>query len=100
MRLAISSLYRNLLAGLRLSLFLPVTRLQFRIDLVQLLLLFVFSALIDVAGDWSRTVPPRELSLLGAGTGSLRCMIMMDAGVSPVKGGFPVNIWKRMIPRL
>ncbi len=68
MRLAISSLYRNLLAGLRLSLFLPVTRLEFRIDLVQLLLLFVFSALIDVAGDWSRTGPPREFSLLGAGT--------------------------------
>ena len=64
MRLAISSLYRNLLAGLRLSLFLPVTRLEFRIDLVQLLLLFVLSALIDVAGDWSRTGPPREFSLL------------------------------------
>jgi hypothetical protein len=68
MRYAFASLARNLAAGLRLSLFLPVTRLAFRIDLAQLLLLFVFSAAIDVAGDWLRTEPGREFSLLGAGT--------------------------------
>ena len=68
MRLALASLVRNLVAGLRLALFLPVTRLAFRIDLVQLLLLFVFSAGIDVAGDWTRSGPLREFSWLGAGT--------------------------------
>jgi len=68
MRYALASLARNLAAGLRLSLFLPVSRLAFRIDLVQLLLLFVFSSAIDVAGDWLRTGPGREFSLFGAGT--------------------------------
>ncbi|HEY5308225.1 MAG TPA: hypothetical protein VIK97_06945, partial [Casimicrobiaceae bacterium] len=68
MRYALASLARNLAAGLRLSLFLPVTRLAFRIDLAQLLLLFVFSAAIDVAGDWLRTEPGRVFSLLGVGT--------------------------------
>ncbi len=51
-----------------LALFLPVTRLAFRIDLPQLLLLFVVSAAIDVAGDWLRTGDGREFSLFGAGT--------------------------------
>ena len=68
MRYALASLARNLAAGLRLSLFMPVARLAFRIDLAQLLLLFVFSAAVDVAGDWLRTGPAREFSLLGAGT--------------------------------
>ena len=68
MRYALASLARNLAAGLRLSLFLPVTRLAFRIELAQLLLLFAFSAAIDVAGDWLRTESGREFSLFGAGT--------------------------------
>ena len=59
---------RNLRAGLRLAFFLPVDRLAFRIDLTQLLLLFALSALIDIGGDWFRVAPPRELSLLGAGS--------------------------------
>lgn len=68
MRYALASLFRNLVAGLRLSLFMPVTRLAFRIGLAQVLLLFAFSAAIDVAGDWSRTGPVREFSLFGAGS--------------------------------
>jgi len=68
MRYALASLVRNLVAGLRLSLFMPVTRLAFRIDLAQLLLLFAFSAAIDVAGDFLRAAPAREFSLYGAGT--------------------------------
>jgi hypothetical protein len=68
MRLALTSLARNLVAGLRLALFLPVARLAFRIDLLQLVLLFVLSAAIDVAGDWLRTGDDREFSLLGFGT--------------------------------
>ena len=46
---ALTDLRRNLVAGLRLALFMPVTRLAFRIDLTQLLLLFVASAAIDIA---------------------------------------------------
>jgi len=68
MRYALTSFGRNLVAGLRLALFLPVTRLAFRIDVAQLVLLFVFSAAIDVAGDWLRAGEGREFSLLGAGT--------------------------------
>jgi hypothetical protein len=68
MRHQLDSLVRNLVAGLRLAFFLPVTRLAFRIDVVQLLLLFLLSALIDVGGDWFRTGPAREFSTLGAGT--------------------------------
>ena len=49
-----ANLGRNLAAGLRLVLLLPVSRLRFRVDLVQLLLLLVVSALIDIGIDWVR----------------------------------------------
>ncbi len=68
MRYALTSLFRNLASGLRLALFMRVERGAFRIDLAQLLLLFVFSAAIDVAGDWFRTGPDRVFSLYGFGT--------------------------------
>jgi hypothetical protein len=68
MRYALASFVRNLAAGLRLSLFMPVARLAFRIDLAQLLMLFALSAAIDVAGDFFRAAPAREFSLYGAGT--------------------------------
>lgn len=68
MRTALQALVKNLRAGLRLAFFLPVGRLAFRIDIAQLLLLFAVSALIDLSGDWFRVAPPRELSLLGAGS--------------------------------
>jgi hypothetical protein len=48
------ALARNLVGGLRLAFFMPVSRLAFRIDLVQLLLLLVVSALIDLGVDWLR----------------------------------------------
>ncbi len=67
MRYALSCLLRNLGAGLRLVLMLPVARLAFRVDLAQLLLLFVLSALIDVAGDWLRAEAPRIFWIQGAG---------------------------------
>ncbi|MET0682676.1 MAG: C13 family peptidase [Casimicrobiaceae bacterium] len=50
----LANLARNLGAGLRLVLMLPVSRLRFRVDLVQLLLLLVVSALIDIGVDWAR----------------------------------------------
>jgi len=48
MMLALRNLGRNLAAGFRLALFMQATRLAFRIDFVQLLLLFAVSAAIDV----------------------------------------------------
>ena len=68
MRYLVANLIRNLAAGLRVAFFLPVTRLAFRIDVAQLVLLFVVSALIDLARDWLRAGPERVFSLLGAGT--------------------------------
>lgn len=64
---ALANLGRNLRAGLRLACFLPVARLAFRVDLVQALLLFVLSALIDIAGDYLRVGAPREFVAAGAG---------------------------------
>jgi hypothetical protein len=63
---ALASLLRNLGAGLRLCWFLRTDRLAFRFDLAQLLLLFLFSALIDFVGDYLRAVPPREFAIEGA----------------------------------
>jgi hypothetical protein len=54
MRRTFTDLARNLAAGLRLALYLPVSRLAFRIDLAQLLLLLVVSAVIDLGVDWFR----------------------------------------------
>jgi hypothetical protein len=60
-------LARNLAAGARLALPLPVRRSAFRIDVAQLVLVFVFSSLIDVAGDWVRYGPDAMFSWQGAG---------------------------------
>ncbi len=65
---ALRNLGRNLRAGLRLALFLPVTRLAFRIDVMQALLLFAFSALMDVGADWVRYGPDAYFSLFGLGS--------------------------------
>ena len=62
-----ANLARNLAAGLRLVLFVPVSRLAFRIDLVQLLLLLVLSALIDLGVDWARFGADGEFSWFGLG---------------------------------
>ncbi len=64
----LANLLRNLRAGLRLAAFLRVDRLAFRIDLPQVLLLFVVSALIDIVGDALRIDEPRMFSLFGAGS--------------------------------
>ena len=68
MRHTLVALLRNLRAGLRLAFFRPVERLAFRVDLPQLLLLFILSAVIDVVGDAMRVDAPRALSLVGAGS--------------------------------
>lgn len=67
MHYALVNFLRNLGAGLRVCTFRRASRLDFRIDYTQLLLLFALSAAIDVAGDWFRAVPPRSFSWLGGG---------------------------------
>ena len=67
MRHEFVKLARNLAAGTRLALFAPVARLAFRIDVVQLLLLFALSALVDFGADWIRFGPDAYFSLFGAG---------------------------------
>jgi hypothetical protein len=67
MRDEIAKLGRNAVAGLRLAFFVPVARLAFRVDVAQLLLLFVASALLDVGSDWVRYGPDAYFSIYGAG---------------------------------
>jgi hypothetical protein len=67
MRHQFESFARNLAAGLRLALFMPVSRLSFRIDLQQLLWLLVLSAVLDFGVDWVRYGPDAYFSWYGAG---------------------------------
>jgi hypothetical protein len=68
MRTEIAKLLRNLGAGMRLAFFAPVSRLAFRIDVAQLLLLFGLSALIDMGSDWIRYGPDAYFSWFGFGS--------------------------------
>ena len=70
------ALAANLGAGARLALFLPVRRLAFRIDLAQLVALFVVSALVDVAADALR-YGDGEFSWYGLGSEILSGGILM-----------------------
>ena len=63
-----ANLMRNLASGLRLALFMPVSPLRFRVDLVQLLLLLVVSALVDVGVDWARYGAEGYFTWFGLGT--------------------------------
>lgn len=65
---ALGNLSRNLIAGLRLALFMRVDRLRFRFDVAQLMLLFLASAIIDIVGDYMRAIPPREFAIEGLGS--------------------------------
>jgi hypothetical protein len=67
LRYALGALARNLAAGLRLALLLPVKRLAFRVDLAQLVLLFALTCAIDVAGDRLRAGPLASFQWLAAG---------------------------------
>jgi hypothetical protein len=64
-RNAFASLGHNLAAGLRLALFMPVSRTAFRISPTQLVLLAVVSATIDIDADWVRAAHEAQFSLLG-----------------------------------
>ena len=65
MRNAFASLGHNLAAGLRLALFMPVSRTAFRISPTQLVLLAIVSATIDIDADWVRAAHEAQFSLLG-----------------------------------
>lgn len=58
-------LARNLGHGARVILGLPVTRLDFRIGVPQLLTLFAFSALVDIAVDWIQRDPDATFTMHG-----------------------------------
>lgn len=62
---AIADLGRNLAAGLKLALFVPVTRGAFRITPGQLVLVAIVSAAIDIDADWLRAAQAAHFSLLG-----------------------------------
>src|SRR4029453_14013072 len=81
---AIADLGRNLKAGVRLALFMPVTRLAFRIDLAQLLLVFAFSTVIDIATDWIHLGPDVRFSWFGAGGELFTIGVLL--GVAPAQG--------------
>ena len=65
MRAAIHALGRNLAAGLRLALLMPVERVAFRLSATQLLLVVLLSAAIDIDSDWVRAAHEARFSLLG-----------------------------------
>src|SRR5436305_1443715 len=68
MRYQILQLARNLRAGARLAFLLRVGKLEFRVGLRELIVLFLFSALLDIGNDWIRYGPGAYFSLYGAGS--------------------------------
>ncbi len=108
------NLARNLAAGVRLAIFLPVSRLAFRVDLVQLLLLLVVSAAIDLGVDWFRYGADGYFTLFGLGneifgagvlllTASLLAVVFARRGLALalpvlVLAGFPLLQVLRVVP--
>ena len=65
MRAAIQAFGRNLLAGFRLAVFMPVERVAFHVSAAQLLLVVILSAAIDIDADWVRAGQDARFSVLG-----------------------------------
>jgi hypothetical protein len=65
MRNALNALGRNLIAGLRLALFMRVERSAFRVSAAQLVLIVLVSAAIDIDADWIRAPHDARFSVLG-----------------------------------
>jgi hypothetical protein len=65
MPIFLRDLGRNLIWGGRIPFALPATRLDFRIGVPQLLALFVFSALVDIAVDWVQRDPDAIFTMQG-----------------------------------
>src|SRR5690349_15933725 len=68
MRYQLLQLARNLRAGARLAFLLRVGRLEFRVGLRELVVLFLLSAVLDIGNDWVRYGPGAYFSLYGAGS--------------------------------
>src|SRR5581483_10014492 len=68
MRHQLVQLVRNLRAGARLAFFMPVRRLDFRVGLAEIVMLFVLGAILDFGNDWIRYGPDAYLSLYGGGS--------------------------------
>jgi len=76
MRHTLAALIRNLVAGFRVACLLPVTQLAFRVDLPQLVLLFVVSSSLDAVRDAIRagmTTIVFWFSIMGLGGGAANC---------------------------
>jgi len=80
MRHTLAALIRNLVAGFRVACMLPVTQLAFRVDLPQLVLLFVVSSALDVARDAIRAGPERVFNLFGAGSEFFSAGVLLFIG--------------------
>ena len=65
MRNVLHALGRNLVAGLRLALFMRVERSAFRVSATQLVLIVLVSAAIDIDADWVRAPHDARFSVLG-----------------------------------
>ena len=65
MPMFLRDLGRNLAWGGRIPVGLPVTRLDFRIGVPQLLVLFVFGALLDIGVDWVQRDPDAIFTMQG-----------------------------------
>ena len=73
---------RNLLSGARLVFGQPVTRLDFRIGVPQLLMLFVVSALLDIAVEGLRQAPGRcSRSRVSPARDSMAAVLMLFAAL-------------------
>jgi hypothetical protein len=76
------ALLRNLVAGARVGLFVPVRRPAFRFDLWQWVAMVVVSALVDIALDALRAKPGTQFSVAGV-DGELYALglLMLTSGI-------------------
>lgn len=75
-------LVRNLVAGARAVFGRPVTLLSFRVGVPQLLVLFLVSALLDIAVDASRIGPGAQFTLAGlVGEGFFGALLLLFAAL-------------------
>ena len=73
---------RNLVSGVRLIFGQPVSRLDFRIGVTQLLVLFAFAALVNIGVDWVRSEPGAEFTAQGfVGEAFFGAVLMLIAAV-------------------
>jgi hypothetical protein len=82
------ALGRNLAAGLRLALFMPVDRTAFRISVTQLVLIVAVSAAIDIDADWVRAAHEARFSILGlhAELFALGLLVVSSAVIAMLRG--------------